>query len=667
MKILEKWWFWFGFAVLLYLNTMNHSYVIDDMIVINNNSLTKEGIKSIPDIFKHSYLFGYDGREDESYRPLTLSTFAIERSMFDANSSMSHFVQILLYGLCILLLFKVLSEIFTKDKNYIVYIVTGLFLIHPIHTEVVANVKSRDELLCALFLFWSLYLFIKYLKNKKLNQLVLSGFLFFLATLSKETAVPAIILFPALNWIYNRDNLKQVVINSLAFAVPLLVYVGLRSIVLSDVLIQDPIDPVANSLALANSTSELLASNFVIFTKYIQLLILPINLSWDYSISTFQTVGIDSIASLFGLLSILLILIVMVVGMWKRSIIGFGALLFLSTFAVTSNFFFLINCVLGERFMFIPLLGILLMIVPLIDKLTSSTKNKKIAMIPLILISVFYVGRTATRNMDWKDNISIYESGAIISPNSVKTHFNLGTEYLQQGNLSTDSLTRMNWYEKAKQSLNRARTIYPKYANIYENLGYILIEQGKITTNPSQKRKYFDEGLEVLNVAIDSFDLKKNSLYINKYYVLERFAQLENDSLKKNSYYLEMLKTVQLKEEQDAEDFHRQIYLLTQLKKEDELLKYAQENSIEYPEKADLISELAKRYFSISNFERSLTYTIMYTHMRPDDLSSESNKGMLLEILGRKNEALLIYEGILARDPNQLHTKQLYEKLKAQP
>jgi hypothetical protein len=53
--------------------------------------------------------------------------------------------------------------------------------------------------------------------------------------------------------------------------------------------------------------------------------------------------------------------------------------------------------------------------------------------------------------------------------------------------------------------------------------------------------------------------------------------------------------------------------------------------------------------------------------MRPDDLSSESNKGMLLEILGRKNEALVIYEGILKRDPNQLHTKQLYEKLKAQP
>ena len=269
---------------------MNHSYVIDDMIVVNNNSLTKEGISAIPEIFKHSYLFGYDGREDESYRPLTLTTFAIERSLFDANSSMSHFVQILLYGLCILLLFKLLSEIFPKEKSYLVYIVTGLFLIHPIHTEVVANVKSRDELLCALFLFWSLLFFVKYVKSKKIGQIVWSAVLFFLATLSKETAVPSIILFPALNWVMNKDNLKQLVLNSVAFFVPLLIYIGIRTSVLSDVLIQDPIDPVANSLALADSTSELLASNFAIFSKYIQLLILPLNLSWDYSISTFETV-----------------------------------------------------------------------------------------------------------------------------------------------------------------------------------------------------------------------------------------------------------------------------------------------------------------------------------------------------------------------------------------
>jgi hypothetical protein len=39
---------------------------------------------------------------------------------------------------------------------------------------------------------------------------------------------------------------------------------------------------------------------------------------------------------------------------------------------------------------------------------------------------------------------------------------------------------------------------------------------------------------------------------------------------------------------------------------------------------------------------------------------------MLLEILGKKEEAFKLYDEILKQDPNQQHTRQLYEKLKQQ-
>jgi hypothetical protein len=666
LELSKKWWFWILPSFLLYANTLKHDYVIDDMIVVSSNNQTKKGISAIPEIFSHSYLHGYDGRADMAYRPLTLTTFAMERSLFDANPVFSHLIQIILYALTVLILFKLLLQLFGEKKIGWVVVITTLFMLHPIHSEVVANVKSRDELLCALFLFLSLNLFIKYLRNKKIKSLLISLMLYFLALLSKETAAPAILLFPAILWFFQKSTFKETVLKSLPLILPAFIYIYLRSTILTDVLIGDEIDPVANNLVLAKSAMEGFATNLVVFLKYIELSILPIKLSWDYSINVFPIVDFSNVQALIGLVLLGTLIGLLIYGILKRSIFGFGALVFVSTFIATSNFVFFIFCVLGERFLFIPVLGVLILLVPVIDNVMKRF-HRHGALIVLIVVSCFFGVRTITRNQDWKSNISIYESGVRATPNSVKTHFNLGTEYLMQGNLSTDSLVRTQWYEKAKQSLNNARTIYPKYANIYENLGYILIEQGKLTSNPVQKRKFYEEGLTVLNVAIDSFDLKKNSLYINKYYVLEQFSLLENDSLKKNGFYLEMLKTVQAKEEQDAEDFHRQIYLLTHLKMEDDLLKYAQENSINFPEKADLISELAKRYFGNSEFETSLKYMVLYTHMRPDDLSSESNKGMLLEILGRKNEALLIYEGILKRDPNQLHTKQLYEKLKAQP
>lgn len=129
MKIFEKWWFWLGFSFLLYANTINHDYTIDDMIVVKSNKLTQEGIGGISEIFKHSYLFGYNEREDESYRPITLSTFAIEKSLFDSKSSASHFIQVLLYALCVLVLFKFLQNLFGEERQKLVIAITLLFLL----------------------------------------------------------------------------------------------------------------------------------------------------------------------------------------------------------------------------------------------------------------------------------------------------------------------------------------------------------------------------------------------------------------------------------------------------------------------------------------------------------------------------------------------------------
>ena len=168
MKTLEKWWFWFGFSFLLYANTLNHEYTIDDLIVVTSNEMTQQGVGAIPDIFKHSYMFGYNGREDESYRPLTLATFAIEKTVFDSKPAASHFIQVILYGLCILVIFRYLQNLFGQEKNKLVIAICLLFMMHPIHTEVVANVKSRDEILSALFLFSSLLLYSKWILTNHL-------------------------------------------------------------------------------------------------------------------------------------------------------------------------------------------------------------------------------------------------------------------------------------------------------------------------------------------------------------------------------------------------------------------------------------------------------------------------------------------------------------------
>jgi tetratricopeptide (TPR) repeat protein len=658
----QKSWFWLGLAFLLYMNTLNHGYVIDDQIAITRNSLTQQGISGIGQIFSHSYLYGYDGREDESYRPLTLTTFAIEKSFFDASPKASHFIQILLYGVLLVVLFKWLSELAGEDSRSLVAVTCLLFAVHPIHTEVVANVKSRDELLGAVLLFTSLLYFLRWLRIKKWKDLSVSLVAFFMAMLSKETAVLGIVLFPAMGYITEKRSLKQTVQDSLPVISPFVLYFAIRTSVLSDVLINDPIDPVANSLAMAHSGSELLATNFSIFCKYLELLIIPVRLSWDYSVPQLPLVGFSSPAALIGLASVLTLLTLLIFGVWKRSMLGLGAVIFLSTFVLTSNFFFLINCPLGERFMFMPSLGFILMLVWSVQRI-QVTSWSKYALFLVLPVGVLFSLRTVFRNMDWKDNLTIYEAGRTVCPKSVKVRFNLGTEYLQQGERAQSSEEKMSWFSKAVQEFDAAEQLYPDYSLIYENKGFVYSEMGKLSTSKNEKIEYYQRGLKELRKAIDSLGYQKPNLYQNTYYILEQLVQ--TDSLRSTVWKKEIIQKARNRKGRNQDDYLRICIHSRDLNQDSTAVQFAIKMAELFPEKAAYQLELAEHYFKLEKYQLSFKLVNSFVAANPNDLSAKSNKGMLLEILGRKSEALKIYEEILRTDPNQPHTRGLYDKLKS--
>jgi tetratricopeptide (TPR) repeat protein len=665
MKWLENKWFWLIGCFVLYANTLNHSYAVDDLIVVQKNSLTQKGIEAIPEIFSHSYLFGYDGREDESYRPITLTTFAIERSLFNASPRGSHFIQVALYALFVWVTFCYLRLLFGENRLKIAAIICVLFALHPIHTEVVANIKSRDELLSALFLFSALLFYTKFLRSELNGNLMLSLLFFFIAMLSKETAVLGILLFPATHYFAFKGAPMLVLKRSAVFLSPFVLYFGLRSIVLSDVLIEAPIDPVANSLALANGFGEQLASNFAIFAKYIQLAIFPIHLSWDYSVSQLPLLNFGSLSAIAGVVSALILIGLLIFGVLRRRLIGYGALVFLATFILTSNFFFLINCPLGERFLFMPVLGILIILVLGFERLAISI-NKNYSIAFFAVICIYYAGRTVIRNADWKNNQTIYESALTVAPKSVKVHFNLATEYLEQGVGASSVVEKRALFEKAITHFNAAEKIYPAYSLIYENSGFVYSELAKIAVTKAETITFFSKGLHELSRGIDEFKFQKPNLYQNKYYILEQLMQLAENEATKKKWQTEMIRTASTRPDKTADDLFRIAFYLKEQGQDVQGVDAAIELVKKYPEKSPFLLEYSEVLFKKSGFDLSLKLISAYIEANPSDLSAKSNKGMLLEILGKKEEAFKLYDEILKQDPNQQHTRQLYEKLKQQ-
>ena len=131
---------------ILYGNTLLNKYSLDDEYVILNNKKVEQGIKGIPDIFTSRFTIS-DNDITYGYRPVVLTTFAIEYELFGYAPGFSHFINVLLFALSSLLLFLILRKLFNAYHYLFPLIVTTIFIAHPIHTEVVASLKNRDEFL----------------------------------------------------------------------------------------------------------------------------------------------------------------------------------------------------------------------------------------------------------------------------------------------------------------------------------------------------------------------------------------------------------------------------------------------------------------------------------------------------------------------------------------
>src|SRR5690606_11975243 len=94
---------------------------------------------------------GYFKDESNLYRPLPRLMFALEWKLAPGNASLSHWINVLLFALSCTFLFRVLARLI-NGKYYLLFMAMLLYAVHPIHTEVVANIKSRDEILSLLFL-----------------------------------------------------------------------------------------------------------------------------------------------------------------------------------------------------------------------------------------------------------------------------------------------------------------------------------------------------------------------------------------------------------------------------------------------------------------------------------------------------------------------------------
>ncbi|MGB1248182.1 MAG: hypothetical protein ACPG4Z_04805, partial [Chitinophagales bacterium] len=185
-------WLCFAIAIIAYANTFTHDYVWDDALVMTENAYTTQGISGIDDIWtKRVFL-----HNRSVYRPIPQTIFALEYAFFSDNPSVSHIVNVLFYAFTCLLLFYFLRQLFPNASVWLLFFIALLYTLHPLHTEVVANIKSLDEILAMFFGLISAISVIKMIKTQKLWKW---SFIFIVsfaaAILSKVSAITLLPVF----------------------------------------------------------------------------------------------------------------------------------------------------------------------------------------------------------------------------------------------------------------------------------------------------------------------------------------------------------------------------------------------------------------------------------------------------------------------------------------
>lgn len=462
----------------LNVNTLFHEYALDDIVVMTENRFVEKGIRGIPELLTTDYVYGYSTKENvlngARYRPFSLILFALEYQFFGANPMVSHLFNILLFAILIVLLYKLLQTyVFREQHEYLAFITCLLFVVHPIHTEVIANVKSRDELVTFILLIVSLITFIKYTEKRTLWLLLTSLVYFFIALLTRESAVTFIGVVPLILFFFFNHSIKKSILFSLPFIFVFAGYMFLRYLIVgfNYYLVND----VTNAPYLYASGSEAFATKVFILFKYLWLLIIPHPLSSDYGYNQIPYINLYSIQFILSFLLVTTLIFYSLYSFNKRSIFSFCILYFFLTISLGTNFIFDLGTPLAERMLFQPSLAFCIILAVLFLKVNKN--KKRLSTVFLLVILILFSMKTISRNSEWKNNETLFFADVITSPYSSRINLYVSEIYIIKANKESNSDLKKESLSKAVYYGEQSLKINSKFAYSYLQLGFAFFHQ----------------------------------------------------------------------------------------------------------------------------------------------------------------------------------------------
>ncbi|MDD2654308.1 MAG: tetratricopeptide repeat protein [Candidatus Omnitrophica bacterium] len=502
-------------GLVAYGNTLFNSLICDDEFVIVNNLFVRK-LSNLSRFFDKSYLTKtsdvffrnnfnkYDiGSGELSYRPLTTMSHMFEYTIWKLKPYGYHLDNLILHIICAILLY---IFVFLVVNDAIVAFWAGvIFVIHPLHAEVVNIVSFREDIFVGIFALLSFIAYIFYKKQNNYQKWIfysLSVLSFFLALFSKEMAVtiPALIILYDLYFEY-KGRLKPVFVNFMSRYLAFFI-VAAFYLYVNFVFFKNPEGGALQGYIGGSFYTNMLTMS-VAFSDYITSFWLPLRikiLPVYYSPVTRTFFNRDAILAV----ALIVLFIVLAFKLAKRSkLASFFIFWFFITLLPVANIIPIANP-MAYRYAYFPLIGLSVIAGMVLSQLRNSNLLRKISpnlyKILQISVVVLLVSAAIPQNVFYKDRFSHGTEALRSFPKNPQSLGDVGFAAMEQGLYykalvyfgavtatgQHDPGTFLNAgicfdylgkYDQAIASYKNALLFRPDYSTAYYNIGIAYLKK----------------------------------------------------------------------------------------------------------------------------------------------------------------------------------------------
>lgn len=487
-KILQNNWFWLVIILLTtffsYFNILSFDFVYwdDDKQILNNAYVKILNWENA----KHNFFF-----ERFTFIPLTLYSFVYH--FFADNALVYHLGSIFLHLLNVWSVYRLLRKL--NFSSFVVLGSTLIFALHPLRIESVVWISEWKDLLFTYFFLWGLNFYLSWMKETKVNYLILYIIMAWLAGFSKIQGV--LLPFSCILLDYfmcRRIRIKAIIFHLIVFAWVLLsshfkvwysaIFIAAiyyfyakteihvkwslilkPAILLSIIVIIITLAFYYKWLWFWTGPSALNFSDRIVFSGYslffyIQQFIFPFK---QLAIHQYPTLsGLELwkewgwyILTWFFIIAIIFILIKS--GIRNKHWVLFGIFFFLINISIVLHFIPIEGrLIVAERYSYLAYLGLILTTTLLTERYVEKVKNLKhfIFLSLLILLSLL----TYNRNQIWKNTETLFKDVILKEPSTSFAWINLGSYYIENKK-----------YQNANYCYIKAKHFNPNDVQIYLN------------------------------------------------------------------------------------------------------------------------------------------------------------------------------------------------------